>query len=61
MFYFKRKSKLDKLKQKYKRSMRDSFNLALKDRQKSLLARQEAYEIQKQINLLEAQNQRVIL
>lgn len=61
MFHFKRKSKLDKLKQKYKRSMRDSFNLALKDRQKSLLARQEAREIQKQIDLLEAQNQRVII
>ena len=41
--------------------MRESFNLALKDRQKSLLARQEAREIQKQINLLESQNQRVIL
>jgi len=37
--------------------MRESFNLALKDRQKSLLARQEAREIQKQINLLESQNQ----
>lgn len=61
MFLFKRKSKLDKLKQQYKRYMRDSFNLALKDRQKSLLARQEAREIQKQINLLETQSQRTIM
>lgn len=55
MFHFKRKSQLDKLKQKYKCCMRDSFNLALKDKQKSLLARQEAREIQKQIDLLETQ------
>lgn len=55
MFLFKRKSKLEILKQKYKRSMRDSFNFALKDKHKSQLAREEACEIQKQIFLLEIQ------
>lgn len=41
--------------------MRDSFNLALKDRQRSQTARQEAREIQKQIEMLEAQSQRSII
>lgn len=61
MFPFKRKSKLEQLKQKYARSMRDSFILALKDKQQSLIARQEALEIQKQIERLEEQNQSSII
>jgi len=52
MFPFKRKSKLDKLKREYQRRMRDSFMLALKDRNKSLSAQREALKIQEQINML---------
>lgn len=53
MFYTRR-SELDKLKQKYRRTMRNSFNLALKDRKKSLIVHQEACQIQKKIKKLEA-------
>lgn len=52
MYLFKRKSKLEVLKIKYRQYMRDSFRLALKDQEKSLLARQHAGEIWKQINML---------
>lgn len=53
MFYTK-KSELDKLKQKYRRTMRNSFKLALKDRKKSLMVHREACQIQERIKKLEA-------
>lgn len=52
MFPFKRKSKLEHLKIKYRQYMHDSFKLALKDQEKSMLARHKACEIEKQINML---------
>jgi len=56
MFYIKRKTELEKLKQKYTRSMRNSFRLALVDREKSQIAHREACQIQKQIKKLEAKD-----
>lgn len=53
---FKRKSKLEQLKEKYRSCMRESFKLALKDRDKSLLAHHKACEIQKEINMLNTQS-----
>lgn len=56
MFKIKRKTELDKLKQKYTRSMRKSFRLALIDREKSQIAHQEACQIHKQIKKLETKS-----
>lgn len=53
---FKRKSKLEQLKEKYKSYMRKSFQLALKDRDKSQIAHHKACEIQEEINLLKMQS-----
>lgn len=53
---FKRKSKLEQLKEKYKSYMRKSFKLALKDRNQSLEAHHKACEIQKEINMLNTQS-----
>lgn len=49
---FKRKSKLEQLKENYRSCMRKSFKLALKDRDKSLLVHHKACEIQKEIDML---------
>lgn len=54
---FKRKSKLEQLKEKYKRYMRESFRLALKDREKSLVIHHKACEIQKEINMLKIEGE----
>ena len=56
MFNIKPKSELDKLKQKYTRSMRDSFRLSLIDREKSQIAHNKACQIQKQIKKLETES-----
>lgn len=52
MFPFRKKSKLDQLKYKYRSYMRESFKVALKDRDKSLVAHHKACEIQKEIHML---------
>jgi len=49
------KSKIEKLQERYKRLMRKSFELSLKDKQKSDVVHNEALKIKHQIRQLKHQ------
>lgn len=54
--WFKKRSKLEKLKRRYARLMKYSFESALKDKEKSEKARKQAREIYDEIVRLSVNN-----
>ncbi len=56
--WFKRKSKLEKLRERYTALMRKSYEVALRDPQKSEIVHTQADRIYKEIQFLTFQHQR---
>ncbi len=55
--WFRKRSKLDKLKRQYRQLMKRSFESALKDREKSERARKQAEKIYDEIVRLSLKNE----
>ncbi len=55
MNWFKKETKLDKLKKRYKNLMRKSYEIALSDKEKSDYIHHKAEEVYKQIKSLRYQ------